>query len=501
MNAIPTNKFKLNVIFGFINSIVSVIQTFWFIPYIKDYLGTAAYGYISVINGLANTLFVLASAIGAMGTRFILVTLERDSDREANEYFNSELFAMIAGSILLICLAIVLSMNLGLIMNVNQRFYREVQILLLLTINSLILQLLSSPFSASFFFKNTIYITYIIYIIDYLGRIILTVLMFHHNAKVLWSASLSTNIVYLFGLLFYVYYSKRSIPVLKINSSKFSIKELLELIRSGMWIAISSAGNMMLSSLNTYFANILCGVFITGIYASVMQFNTIESMVLSVLVNSLLPKMFKLFSHEDSNNLFLYTVYSMTLTALFLGVVSGGIIVYGNDFMRIWMGNKFTGYFLLIFLTVVYLPFTLPSQVLNQTFTVMNRVMIPAILTIITGLLNIVLAIFLTNVVHLNIYGVALSSLLIQFIRDCIIYPYYFYKISPYFDKKIYIPFIAAFFSISTTVCVCILIKIMINPTSILLFVGSIGLAGLLSLIIVFGFLKFISNKLVIDTR
>ncbi|WP_270631070.1 hypothetical protein [Limosilactobacillus mucosae] len=494
-----SSNFQLNIIFGFVNSVVSVVQTFWFIPYIKEYLGTTAYGYISVVNGLSNTLFVLVSAIGSMGTRFILVTLERKYDEESNEYFNTELFAMIVGSLILGIIALVLSFNLGKVMRVDHHFYKEVQVLLILTINTLILQLLASPFSASFFFKNTIYITYILYTLDYLGRITLTVIMFHHNMKVLWSAVLSTNIVYILSLVFYMAYSRHNIPSLSINLYRAKLDKLIELVKSGVWIAVSSAGNMMVSSLNTYFANILCGVFITGIYASIMQFNIMESMVLSVLVNSLLPKMFKLFSHNDSKNLFFYTIYSMTLVSLILGVVSGGIVIYGNDFMNVWMGNKFTGYAPLIFLTVAYLPFTLPSQVINQSFTVMNKVMMPAMFTILTGLMNILLSIIFVKLFQWNIYGVALASLVVQVFRDCILFPCYFYKISMYFDKKMSIPFFAALASIVITIAICFVIRLLIKPTSILAFISSVMIAGGIALSIILCIFNFISRKLSIS--
>ena len=161
--------------------------------------------------------------------------------------------------------------------------------------------------------------------------------------------------------------------------------------------------------------------------------------------------MFKLFSHNDSKNLFFYTIYSMTLVSLILGVVSGGIVIYGNDFMNIWMGNKFTGYAPLIFLTVAYLPFTLPSQVINQSFTVMNKVMMPAMFTILTGLMNILLSIIFVKLFQWNIYGVALASLVVQVFRDCILFPVIFTRSVCILIKNVH-SFFAALASIVITI-------------------------------------------------
>lgn len=490
MDQAESKRFRLNVLFGILNSLTSAVQTFWFIPYVKDYMGSTAYGYISVVNGLVNTLLVISTAVASMGTRFILVNLERGNEEEAKKYFNSELVAMIILGIAISLVGLIIVLNLHSVMNVQSRFYRSVQILFLLTLYSFLMQLISSPYSASFFFTSQLYLTYCLYILDYLGRITLTIFLYSSGYRVLWSASLATTIVYSLGFAFYVKYSHRTIPVLREKWQYFNVRHLMDLVKSGTWIAVSSAGNMMLSSLNSYLSNILCGVFITSVYASIMQFNLIESMLLTVLVNSLLPKMFRLFSKEKANDLFDYTIYSMKITALFLSIVSAGIIIYGNTFMGLWMGRRFQGYATLIILTVIHLPFTLPSQVLNQTFTVMNRVKFPALATIGFGVLNLIFAVAFVKLFNLGIYGIALASLTVQVLRDVIFYPFYFLLIIKKLSLKMIIPFIYGVGGLVCALIICKTISLIIVPIGIPKFVLSILLAGGISLGIVLLVLK-----------
>ncbi|MGY0292526.1 hypothetical protein, partial [Limosilactobacillus fermentum] len=135
------NKFKLNFLFGIFNSVISALQTFWLIPYVKEYLGSSAYGYISVVNGLINVLLVISTAVASMGTRFILVNLESKKYKEANIYFNSEVVAMILSGIIISIIGILLTFNLNSFMNISPLFYHDVQILFILTILSFIIQL------------------------------------------------------------------------------------------------------------------------------------------------------------------------------------------------------------------------------------------------------------------------------------------------------------------------------------------------------------------------
>lgn len=316
--------------------------------------------------------------------------------------------------------------------------------------------------------------------VDYIARVIVTIVLFENGHTVLWSAAIATDIVYLIMLIFYVYYSYHKLPELKIDFSAFRVKKLFDLFKSGVWIAVSSGGNMMLSSLNLYFANLLCGVLITGIYASIMQFNIISVMILTVLVNSLLPKMFKLFSLDETKKLFNYTIYSMSLSALALSIISGGIIVFGNDFMGFWMGQEFKGYQLLILLTVVHLPLTLPSQVLNQTFTVMNKVKVPAIATILFGILNLIVAVILSKYFKMGIYGIALSSLLIQIIRDVIFYPLYFSKITSYYSWKLLTPVVLGILGLLLTILVSKVMYTLVIPKNVMLFALDITVVGII---------------------
>ena len=473
-------KFKLNVFFGLINSIISALQTFWFILYIKSHMGSDAYGYISVVNGVISTLLVVSSAIASMGTRYILVDYGKQKVNEAKQYFNSELVAMIFSGIVVAVFGIIFTLNLKNVMNVSPEFYHGVQILFLMTVFSFSIQLLASPFSASFFHTNELYLTYIFFMVDYIARVIVTIVLFENGHTVLWSAAIATDIVYLIMLIFYVYYSYHKLPELKIDFSAFRVKKLFDLFKSGVWIAVSSGGNMMLSSLNLYFANLLCGVLITGIYASIMQFNIISVMILTVLINSLLPKMFKLFSLDETKKLFNYTIYSMSLSALALSIISGGIIVFGNDFMGFWMGQEFKGYQLLILLTVVHLPLTLPSQVLNQTFTVMNKVKVPAIATILFGILNLIVAVILSKYFKMGIYGIALSSLLIQIIRDVIFYPLYFSKITSYYSWKLLTPVVLGILGLLLTILVSKVMYTLVIPKNVMLFALDITVVGII---------------------
>lgn len=207
LKSMKVNRFQVNVILGIANGIISALQTLWFIPYIKSFLGNEAYGYVSVINGLVNTLMIISVSVGVMSTRFIVVNLEQGNKKKASHYYSTEFFSLLIIGLLISILGIILSFNLRKVMNISSGYYNDVQILFLMTLFSFLIQLISAPFSASFYVKNSLFITYLIFICDYLSRIMMTIFLFSNGEKVIWSSALATDLVYLGMILIYYIYT------------------------------------------------------------------------------------------------------------------------------------------------------------------------------------------------------------------------------------------------------------------------------------------------------
>ncbi|MCC4410163.1 MATE family efflux transporter [Limosilactobacillus reuteri] len=476
-------KSKVNMIFGLLNGVISTAQTLWFIPYVKSYLGTDAYGYIAVINGLINTLTIISFAIGAMSARFIVVELNRKNYDEANKFFNSDLAALLGLSVITCLIGLIICFNLRYVMNITDNFVTQVEVLFCMTLFSFLIQLIETPFSASIYYTNSVYISYIFFISDYVARILLTIYLFNSGVVVLWAAALASDIVFFISLVFYIIYRSKVMPTITISFSRISKIHFKKMFGSGIWFSISSAGNTMLTSLNSYFANILCGVFITGIYSAILQFSIIENVILSVLVNTSVAQMFQLYSYEKYKSLFEFIIKIMSIVGIFVSIISGGIIIFGNDFMRLWMGKQFTHYNLMIVLTCIYLPFTLPSQVINQYFSTADKVKLPAIYTIFFVILNAGLAVVFVKGFNLYIYGIIWASIVTQLTRDILFYPFYFSRISPVFNKKILLPYIISVIDLAIVIILCLSVRYLIGNGRIELFIIGVTLGGGLSVI------------------
>ena len=140
------------------------------------------------------------------------------------------------------------------------------------------------------------------------------------------------------------------------------------------------------------------------------------------------------------------------LIILFSAVPFVVFIAFSKSILIYWLGDGFEDIYLLLSLVV-------SNQLLHQTtsltftyFNMINKLKIPAFMTLITGVLNILLSIYLVKETTLGIYRVVTGTFISIFIKTIlfnVIYASRLLKISPFLIWKsalqgLYLPIIFA---------------------------------------------------------
>lgn len=421
------NKKQLskNLIFSLLSIVMSIIQSIWFIPFIIQKIGAEAYGYIAVIMVIINFSTIISIAITSMSSRFITIEMKKNNVLEANYYFNSVLASVIAISILLLLSFMIVIYNITFFIDVSPIYVEEVQKLFLISGLSLILSILSTPFLSSLYYNNKIYIMYLFTTLNYVFKIILPVLLLHFEKIPLWGMSLGGLIIDVLAFVYYFSSYKKHLPNVKVNLKYTRVFNIVKILQSGIWISITKAGSVMLTSIGTYLSNILVGVILSGIYATILQLQTLISIMVTAIVSTFIPNMYHFYASNDIEKLIKYAKTCIRFLSIPLGIISGGIIIYGANFMTLWLGESYYSFSTLIFLTIISLPFSLPAEILNQLNITINRVKTPAVITLVFGLGNVILVWLLTYIFNLGIYGIAGSQLITTIIRGFVFFPVY----------------------------------------------------------------------------
>ena len=483
---------KKNLSFSIISLIVSISQTLWFIPFISQKMGTEAYGYIAVVMTILNLSTVISIAITSMSSRYIAIEMQKNDFDEANRYFNSILTAVCCVALLLLSIFILLTVNLNKIMVISNGYLSDVKVLMLISGISLIFSVLNTPFLAGLFYTNKLYVMYSFSIINYLSKMIVPIILFKLDFIPLWGMSIGGLLVDLVSFIFYLTHYKVYLPNIQINFLLSEKSYILRVLNSGIWISITKTGNLLNSNLGTYLSNILLGAYLSGIYATILQLQTLITVMVTAIVSIFVPKMIKLHANENKDNLIQYIKDSIRYLSFPLGIISGGIIIFGPTFMTLWIGQTYSQYWMLIILMIVGLPLSLPAEILNQANITINKVKIPAITTLIFGFINIILIYIFCFRMEFGVIGIALSQLITSVSRGFFFFTLYTsYQIGNSIYLFILDVLFCPFITLITTI-ISLIISQLFYPSTML---GLIMEAGFTTVIVISISYWFIFNK------
>lgn len=418
-------KFSSNLIFSIINVSISVIQSLWLVPFITHSMNSEAYGYIAVVMNIVNMSTIISLAITSMSARYITIELEKNNLKKTNEYFNSVLCALILVSFIITLIFTGVIVHINFFINVAIEYVTQVRILFVFSVGSLIVSFINTPFISGLYYTNRLYVMYIFSILNYVSRILFAVLIFTKYQPVIWGAYFGGFLIDLISLCYYFLVYKKQIPGLRINIKYSKITHIIDIVKSGMWVSISKLGSILLSTINTYLSNILVGAVITGIYASIIQLPALMMVMTNAIVTCFVPRMYKLHANNKKDELINYIKMAIRMTSVPLGILIGGITIFGKYFMIIWLGNSFVSFETLIILSVLYLAFTLPVELLNQLLITVNKVKIPAIVSILTGVFNVILILIFCKIFDMGIYAIAISQIIVLSLRAIVFFPIY----------------------------------------------------------------------------
>lgn len=413
----------LSLATGIANLVISVIQSFWLISYIQSYMGMAAYSYISVVIGVVNLTQVLTVAFTAVSSRYISVAMhEKDHDR-ACSLFNSVFFTLLSISILFIIVGFFTDINIDKIMNVEPEYVSQVQALFAIIGASLIINIITTPFAAGVFYRNKIYISNLLGIGVYCARIVSSLLLYQMFEPQLWYAYLGSLIAEVCVLLFYICKYKNWLPSIHISIKKFDIRIVKEILHTGVWVSISKCGSLMLSNISMYLSNLLFPALLVGLYASVSQFPSAVFMLTSMLVTCFTPLIYLLYAKKEIGEFRVLVRSASKTIGCVSGVLCGGIIVFGCDFLSMWLNQELHEYTLLVTLMVIYLPATYICEVYNQALIAYGETKWPAITLLASGIVNVLSILILTSFSHLSIYAIPISLMIARLPRVLIYFP------------------------------------------------------------------------------
>lgn len=421
-----STQFLISVFFSVLAVALNYLITLVLTPYITENIGTEAYGFVSLGKAFANYASIITVALNSFASRYISVEYHKGNYDKANKYFNSVLFADIGLGIVILIISLVIILNLQHFLSIPESLIYDVKCLFLLdSINFFILSCCTAFMSATII-KNRLELSSIIKGIAYISEATFLVIAFKLLSPkvqiVGWGLVISSLII----LLLYIIVSKKYTPELRIDVGIYSWGAIKNILKNGIWNSVNSLGNTLNTGLDLLITNIMLSALKAGQLAIVKTISTIILTLFQLIAQPFQPLQLKYYAKDDKEKLIESFILGIKVNGMISNIAFAGFVIFGSAYYRLWTpGEDIKMLQSITIITVLGSIIEGAVYPLYYVYTLTLRNKVPCIVTLISGLLNVVFMYMLIKLFNLGIFAVAGTSALLSWIVNFIFNPIY----------------------------------------------------------------------------
>jgi membrane protein EpsK len=418
-------RFTLNISSNLAFIFVQAIATLWLTPFLIHHLGVAVFGMIPLINVITSYMGIFTTSLNSSVSRFLAIDLEQKDTLAANRTFNTALFGVVGVICIMTPIVIFLIVNFPVIFNSPQGWEEDTIYLFTLVAAGFYITVIGSNFSVSpYIFSQFVHLN-IVNILGVISRIGLIVILFLALQPRLWYAGMGTLTGAIVAFIGFLILWRKFTPILHISIHRFDISRLRSLLGMSLWVFVNLVGAMLLGRVDLIVVNAYFGAVVMGGYSTVVQFPLIMEYLVTAVGNVLRPIILIKFSQRDFSGLKRLTIESVKLLGLALALPVGLLCGFSRSLLMIWLGPEYTYLSVLIVIIVFHLSLNLSTRPMLHVQNAFNKVRWPGIITLISGLANVVLAVVFAKWGKFGYLGVAISSAIVWTIKNSIFMPIY----------------------------------------------------------------------------
>ncbi|MBR9947672.1 MATE family efflux transporter [Clostridiaceae bacterium Marseille-Q4145] len=431
MSRDKNKQLMINLFASIIVFAVQLFINFGLSPYVIGKLGEAAYGFITLANNFTQYASLITVAINSMASRFISIEYNRGNLDEAKKYFSSVFWFNVFLSLIVLIVSLFIVGNIESLINVDPDLVMDVKITFFISFVNLIVSFISTVYISSTFVVNRMDLHAYIQIGSNLLRMIITIILFSAFFPHIYFVSFSALASTLFILGSYLNLKKRLLPDFTVKKSLFSIRKILKIAKSGLWILLSNISNLLLNGLDLLIANLMVSQTSMGRLSISQQIPNAIGTMLGYMSNIFSASFTELVAHDDKKGLVKEIRFTCKILGIFFTVPFAGIIVFGMDFFRLWLPDNIYldkdlfQIYVLMLLTLANVIANAYMYSIHSLFIAIDKVKMYSIMIFLSGCISTVLTLVITRWTNLGIYAIAGTSTIILALVNLFIVPLY----------------------------------------------------------------------------
>jgi O-antigen/teichoic acid export membrane protein len=419
-----SGRFRTNLVASTAAFFFGALLNLWLTRYLIAHLGVEAYGLVPLITSIVAYIGIVTLALNTAVGRFLTISLERGELAEANMIFNTSLFGTFVLVLLLSAPAALVAYNVGHLLVLPVGHESSARWLLGGALFAFLATALASPFEISTYCRNRLELRSLVSVLSTGTRVLFIFVLFTTVGTNLgfvgWGFVVGGCVYLVAALLVWRFLT----PQLRVQPRAFSADCLRRLLGTGGWVVVNQVGSLLLLSVDLMIVNRFLGAVEGGRYAVALQLAVFLRLLATALAAVFGPSMLYRYAEDDIDGLVKLACRAMKLLGLVMAIPIGLVIGFSRPLLGTWLGSDFVSIAPLLILLTVQLPINLCVQPLFYVQVATNRVKVPGIVTCLTGLGNVALAIWLVGS-GLGVYGVALAGAIMLTAKNAVFTPLY----------------------------------------------------------------------------
>lgn len=410
------HQIKKNLIGNVLFLLTSVIVVLYYTPYLVNMLGSVAYGVVPLTLLVNQYITIFTGSLTSALSRFLGISIQRKNYNLAARYLSSAILMLVAVIIVAVPMIVVFVLNIDKVFNIPALIVVDTKYLFLFTLLSFFVSLFSSIFNISQYASNRLDILNYIRSSRNILKLVLTYIVFIIIRPSLVMLGLVNIIVELLilvasGHLFY----RQTKGRVNISYSLFSKKLLLAMLSMMLWSVVHQFGDTFIYQMDVFFVNKYYGSVLSGIVGTFINLGSYVVMIVAVVSSLFGPYILLSYSKKKWKELVLLTLNTTSLVGVLTAVLVGVFSGFSEQFITLWIGNGFELHYVWLIVKLLWMPLYSAAGLFAYVYRAHNKVKLPALMTIILGVVNLLVQYYLySNYSYLGekviLYGLILSG-------------------------------------------------------------------------------------------
>jgi len=418
-------QFPVNIVANIVYFVLNVGIGIWFVPYLINHLGVAAYGLVPLAISITEYMSLLTVSLNGAVSRYLTIDLQKRDTKTANQTFNTALFGSLWIVILIFPIAGLLSYFLPNFLNLPIDQKSNARLLFFLMMAVFLVRTVSSNFSVSSFAHNRFDLRNGVEGSRQIARVFFVVLLFNLFASKLYYVGLSYLGGALIGLFGAVWVWRKLTPELEIHFGSFTRSRLRDLLGMGGWMFLNQVAMLLFLNIELVVVNKLFGAESGGKYASVLQWSVLLRTMATILAGVLTPTILTYYARKQIDRVLNISIKAVKFLGLIMALPIGLVCGFASPLLSIWIGPRFSELAPLMWLIVAPLCINLAVIPLFANQLALNKVRVPGVVALSMGVANLALAILIPLVLGWGMYGVAAAGAIVLTFKNAIFTPWY----------------------------------------------------------------------------